>query len=631
MSNDSSENTFEGSWYAHPPMRNALISGALTLIAFALAHLNIIPPFLERAIYVIAIAVGGNHWIREGLEELIKEKVIGIEILMIAATVGSVLLGMWDEAAFLVFLYGAAEGLEEYTFARTRASIRKLLDLAPKEARLLKDGQTLVIPAKDLKVNDIFVVRPGESLATDGIIVKGGSSINEAAVTGESIPVEKTQGMKVFAATLNQTGSLEIKVTTTFENNTLSKIVHLVEEAQEQKGKAQMFIEKFGKRYTPLVLLSSLVLLIIPFLFGLSFSWWATRAVVLLVAAAPCALIMSTPVAVAAGIGKAGKSGVLIKGGMHLENLGKIKAVAFDKTGTLTKGTPVVTEIVTLKENEKTILELAYAVERFSEHPLAQAIVRKAKEANVKYFDASNFEALVGSGAKATLNGEVNYVARAEFFKEKLGHRIESIPAIERLRDEGNTVILIGNEKNIAGLIAVRDEIRKEASSVVNQLREMGIKVMMLTGDNERTARAVAKSAGIHEIEANLKPADKIRAVEDITRKYGPVAMVGDGVNDAPALAKAAVGVAMGTAGTDAAIEAADVALMADDLEKFVFALRLGKKAKTVSGQNIVFSLLLLAVLVPSALMGFMTVALAVFIHETSEILAVVNGLRLLR
>lgn len=630
MANDS-ENIFEGSWYSHPPMRNALISGALTSVAFALAHLNIIPSFWERVIYVVAIAVGGSHWIREGLEELFREREIGIEILMIAATTGSILLGMWDEAAFLVFLYGAAEGLEEYTFARTRASIRKLLDLAPKEAHLLKDGQTMVVPAKDLKVNDIFVVRPGESLATDGVIVKGSSSINEAAVTGESIPVEKMQGMKVFAATLNQTGSLEVKVTTTFENNTLSKIVHLVEEAQEQKGKAQLFIEKFGKRYTPLVLLASLFLLAVPFLFNVSFAWWATRAVVLLVAAAPCALIMSTPVAVAAGIGKAGKSGVLIKGGMHLENLGKIKVIAFDKTGTLTKGTPVVTEIVPISENERTILELAHTVERFSEHPLAQAIVRKAKEGNIKYFDASDFQALVGSGAKAKLKDQIIYAARAEFFKEKLGHSIESIPAIERLRDEGNTVILIGTEKNIAGLIAVRDEIRKEAASVVDQLQRMGMEVTMLTGDNERTARAIAKSLGIHEIEADLKPADKIKAVEDITRKYGPVTMVGDGVNDAPALAKAAVGVAMGTAGTDAAIEAADVALMADDLEKLVFALKLGKKARTVSGQNIVFSLLLLLLLVPSALTGFMTVALAVFIHETSEILAVANGLRLLR
>lgn len=625
------QEAFEGSWYVHPPMRNALIAGVLTTFAFVSRHLGITPPFLEISLFITAILIGGYHWIREGLEELIKEREIGIEILMMAATIGSAILGMWDEAAFLVFLYGAAEGLEEYTFAKTRASIRKLLDLAPKEARVLRDGQEITIPAQDLKLNDIFIVRPGESLPTDGVIVKGSSSVNEAAVTGESIPVEKKEGMKVFAATLNQTGALEIKVTATFENNTLSKIVHLVEEAQEQKGKAQLFIEQFGKRYTPSVLLVFLFLLAVPFLFGLSLSWWATRAVVLLVAAAPCALIMSTPVAIAAGIGRAGKSGVLIKGGMHLENLGKIKAIAFDKTGTLTKGKPIVTEIVPLKDKEKTVLELAYSVERFSEHPLAQAIVQKAKESNVKYFEATDFQALVGSGAKAKLHDQVVYVGRAEFFKEHLGHPVETIPDVERLRNEGNTVILVGTEKNIAGLIAVRDEIRKEAASVIDQLQRMRMEIIMLTGDNEKTARAIAKTLGIQEIEADLKPVDKIRAIEDIQRKYGPVAMIGDGVDDAPALAKATVGIAMGTAGTDAAIEAADVALMADDLEKVIFAIELGKKARKVSRQNIVFSLMLLAVLIPSALAGIMTVAVAVFIHETSEILAVVNGLRLLR
>lgn len=630
MSDKCCNEVFEGSWYQHPPMRNALIAGGLATISFALTHLKIMPSSLEIGVYVLAICIGGFHWIREGLEELIREWEIGIEILMIAATIGSALLGMWDEAAFLVFLYGAAEGLEEYTFAKTRASIRKLLDLAPKEARILKEGQETVIPAQDLKSNDIFIVRPGESLATDGVIVKGSSSINEATVTGESIPVEKKEGMKVFAATLNQTGALEIKVTATFENNTLSKIVHLVEEAQEQKGKAQLFIEKFGKRYTPLVLLASLLLLAIPFLFALSFSWWATRAVVLLVAAAPCALIMSTPVAIAAGIGKAGKSGVLIKGGMHLENLGKIKAIAFDKTGTLTKGKPVVTEIVPVKEPEKIVLELANSVERFSEHPLAQAIVQKAKESKIQYFEASDFQALVGAGAKAKVQDQTVYIGKVEFFKER-GHDLTAIADIERLRNQGNTVILVGTDKKIAGLIAIRDEVRPEARKAVHALKRMGIKLAMLTGDNALTAKAIAEHLQIDEVKADLKPEDKIKAIEELIAEHGEVAMVGDGVNDAPALAKASVGIAMGTAGSDAAIEAADVALMADDLDKLIFAIELGKKARKVSRQNIVFSLILLAVLVPSALIGFMTVALAVFIHEASEILAVVNGLRLLR
>jgi len=612
-------------------MRNALIAGGLTSVAFISTHfIKEMPSFFEIPFYIAAILIGGYHWTREGIEELIKEREIGIEILMLAATIGSAVLGMWDEAAFLVFLYGAAEGLEEYTYAKTRASIRKLLELAPKEARVLRNGEEVTIEAKELKLDDIFIVKPGESLPTDGVIMKGSSSINEAAVTGESIPVEKETGMKVFAATMNQAGVLEVKVTATFENNTLSKIVHLVEEAQEQKGKTQLFIEEFGKRYSPAVLLCSLILLAIPFIFHQSFSWWAIRAVVLLVAAAPCALIMSTPVAIAAGIGRAGKSGVLIKGGMHLENLGKVKAIAFDKTGTLTKGKPVVTEIVPVNEPERNVLELAYSVERFSEHPLAQAIVEKAIESKIRYLEANDFSALVGAGAKARVRDQIVYAAKAEFFKE-LGHDISGIADIQRLRNQGNTLILVGTEKKIAGLIAIRDEVRPEALKAIHRLKEMGIKIAMLTGDNAATAKAIADHLNIDEVKADLKPEDKIKAIEELKKEHGEVAMVGDGINDAPALAKATVGIAMGAAGTDAAIEAADIALMADDLEKVVFALELGRKARKVSRQNIVFSLALLAVLVPSALAGFMTVAIAVIVHESSELLAVANGLRLTR
>lgn len=630
MKKDEKEGIFEGKWYAHPPMRNALIAGLLTGIAFGLAHLGLIPPLVETALYIVAIPLGGYHWSREGIEELLEEKEIGIEILMLAATVGSAILGMWDEAAFLVFLYGAAEGLEEYTYARTRASIRKLLDLAPKEARVIKNGEETIIPAEEIAVGDIFIVRPGESIATDGIIIRGTSSINEAPVTGESIPVEKSEGMKVFAATINQEGALEIRATATFEDNTLAKMVHLVEEAQEQKSKAQLFIERFGRRYSPLVLLGSLLLIVIPPLLGVSVSEWATRAVVLLVAAAPCALVMSTPVAIAAGIGRAGRSGVLIKGGIHLENLGKIKVVAFDKTGTLTKGKPVVTDVVALDGDKTKVLALASSVERFSEHPLAEAIVEKAKELGIDPLEATHFSALVGSGAKANVGDRTIYVGKAELFEE-LGLNIRAIPEVERFRDRGETVILVGTEEYIAGLIAIRDEARPQAKEVIAQLRRIGVKVVMLTGDNEMTAKAIARELGIDEVRADLKPEDKIKAIEELERKYGAVAMVGDGINDAPALARATVGIAMGTAGTDAAIEAADTALIADDLTKVVYAINLGKRARRISFQNIIFSLLILAVLIPSALIGIMTVAIAVFFHEGSELLAVANGLRVAR
>lgn len=624
------EEIFEGKWYSHPPMRNALIAGLLTGMAFGLAHLGLIPSLVEITIYVVAILLGGYHWSREGIEELIEEKEIGIEILMMAATLGSAILGMWDEAAFLVFLYGTAEGLEEYTYARTRHSIRKLLDLAPKEARVIKDGKEVTIPAEELKVGDIFIVRPGESIPTDGIILKGSSSVNEAPVTGESIPVEKKEGMKAFAATMNQEGALEIKATATFEDNTLSKIIHLVEEAQEQKGKAQLFIERFGRKYSPMVLLSAILLIVIPPLFGLPLSHWATRAVVLLVAAAPCALVMSTPVAIAAGIGRAGLTGVLIKGGIHLENLGRIKTVAFDKTGTLTKGKPVVTGVVALNGNELDVMSLAYSVERFSEHPLAKAIVERAEKMGIRLQTATDFSALIGAGAKAKIGDKTIYVGKPELFEE-FGLMNKHTSITQGLMDEGKTVVLVGTEKDIHGVIALRDEIRPQAKDVIAELHRMGIKVVMLSGDNAITAKAIARELNIDDVRAELEPEDKVDAVVKLEKEYGAIAMIGDGINDAPALARATVGIAMGTAGTDAAIEASHVALMADDLTKVPYAINLGKRAKKISGQNIVFSLLLLAVLIPTALIGIMSVAGAVFIHEGSELLAVANGLRVAR
>ncbi len=627
MKQDDDKEIFDGKWYSHPPMRNALIAGLLVGAAFVMAHTRLVSSQIEVAIYVVAIVIGGYHWIREGFEELIEEKEVGIDILMFAAVVGSAVLGMWDEAAFLVFLYGAAEGLEEYTYARTRASIRKLLDLAPKEVRIIKDGEETVVPAEEIAIGDLFVVRPGESIATDGVIVKGTSSINEAPVTGESIPVEKREGMKVFAASINHEGALQIKATANFADNTLSKMVHLVEEAQEQKSNTQAFIDRFGRIYSPIVLLASALLVVVPVILGVLTQEWAMRAVVLLVAAAPCALVMSTPVAVAAGIGKAGRSGILVKGGVHLENLGRIKVVAFDKTGTLTSGKPVVTDIVALNGDPEKVLRLAKSVEKFSEHPLAQAIVAKAEGSGGEDFNATGFKALVGSGVKAEVDGETFYVGSPELFGS-LGTDTAGISELQRLTREGKTAVLVGTQKNILGIIALRDEPKPTAKGVVEQLRQKGIRVVILTGDNEMTARAIGEELGVDEVRAGLKPEDKIKVVEEIQQKYGSVAMVGDGINDAPALARATVGIAMGIAGTDAAIQAADTALMADDLTKVVYALSLGKKSRIVSTQNIVFSLLILGVLIPSALIGIMTVAAAVLFHESAELIAVANGLR---
>ena len=374
--------------------------------------------------------------------------------------------------------------------------------------------------------------------------------------------------MAVYAATVNQNGLLEIRATASFTDNTLSKIIHLVEEAQEQKSRTQQFIDRFGRVYSPLILLTSVLMLIIPPLVGLPDGDFATRAVVLLVAAAPCALIMSTPVAVAAGIGAAGRNGILIKGGVHLESLGRVKAIAFDKTGTLTRGEPEVTDIIPMNTDEQRILQLAYSVETCSEHPLAQAIIQRAKKSGVQSLDAVEGCALPGHGVMAKIEGSPVYVAEPELFAE-FGHDVHRLPAIVRFRKEGKTVILVGTRELIYGIIAARDQVRPGSREVIDRLKSMGITVVMLTGDNAVTAGAVARELAIEDVRADLHPEDKIQAVRELKAQYGFVAMVGDGINDAPALAEATVGIAMGAAGTDAAIEAADVALMADDLSKY--------------------------------------------------------------
>jgi heavy metal translocating P-type ATPase len=626
-SNDGKDGAYDGAWYGHPPLRNALIAGAIAGTGLILGHLGVIPASVENLFFLIAIPIGAYHWTREGIEELIHERVIGIEILMIAATLGAIVLGLWDEAAALVILYSAAEGVEELTYARTRASIRNLLDLAPTEAVLIKGGTEQVIPAEQLQTGDMFLVKPGAGIPTDGIIVKGRSGINEAAVTGESMPVEKQEGMKVFAATLNLDGALEVRATATFRDNTLAKIIHLVEEAQEQKGKTQLFIERFGRIYSPSVLLVSLLIIIIPPFFGIPFNELAIRGVVLLVAAAPCALVMSTPVAVAAGIGSAGRRGILIKGGAHLENLGKTRAVAFDKTGTLTTGTPAVTDIIPVNGDEPAVLRIAYTIERCSDHPLARAIVKRTETAGIQPHEAVNLCALAGQAATATINGTAYYVGKPEFFTAVTLDAVFR-DQIGRLRADGKTVMFVGTQQKVLGLVAVRDQVRPNAKAMIDQLHAMGIATIMLTGDNRITANAVAADLGIDDIQADLKPEDKTAAIDALKAKYGAVVMIGDGINDAPALARATVGVAMGTIGTDAAIEAADVALMADDLSKVPEAIAFGKKARSVSTQNIVFSLAVLAVLIPTALAGILGVTVAVIVHEASELLAVMNGLR---
>lgn len=597
------------------------------MATFILERFGALPKPVAIGAYALCIPVGGWHWIREGVGELIAERIVGIEVLMIAATAGAALLGMWDEAAALVVLYGAAEGLEEYTYARTRNSIRALLDLAPREASVLRDGKESRVPAAEIKPGDRFLVRPGEALVTDGVIVEGRSSINEASITGESMPVDKEAGATVFAGTLNVDGALTIEATKSFADNSLSRIIHLVEVANEQKGRAQQWIERFGRRYTPAVLVAAVLLLVGPWALGLSMDVWANRAVVLLVAAAPCALIMSMPMAMAAGIGSAGRQGILIKGGAHLEHLGRISIVAFDKTGTLTVGRPVVTDVMPGDDGPDELLRYAAAIEHFSQHPLAKAIVTAAEKRLLDLPVATEFQSFMGGGARATIDARIWLIGSPAFMREQ---RVAIAPmqaTIEDLQAAGKTAIVVSAAGEAMGVIGMQDELRPEAVSVIRDLHDRGVRTVMLTGDNELTAAAVARRLGIDDVRASLKPEGKVAAIQELERS-GQVLMVGDGVNDAPALAAATCSAAMGVAGSDAAIEAADIALMADDLRKITAALDFGLKARKVSLQNIVLSIAVLVVMIPLAVAGILGVATTVLVHEVAELLAVANGWR---
>jgi len=626
---DEMHTTREG-WLNYPPLRNALVAGLIALTAFLLETGSRISHETARWFYWAAIPLGAYLWAWEGVEELLRERVVGISMLMLAAAAGAGYLGMWDEAAALVVLYGAAEGIEEYTFKKTRGAIRALLDLAPKEARLLRDGETHSVPAENLDVGDRFLVLPGESVPTDGVVVEGESTVDEAAVTGEAEPVEKSIGDKVFAATINGAAALTVEATKRFADNTLSRIIDLVENAQEQKGRAQEWMERFGRRYSPLVLLTALVLLIVGIANAAERAYWIEKAVILLVAAAPCALVISLPITMAAGISGSAKRGILIKGGAHLEHLGTIRVIAFDKTGTLTHGRPRVTDVILLDGTESDLVRIAAALERYFTHPLAKAVVDYAAEKGIEPPEADDTRAILGSGVQGVVGGRLWKLGSPRMF-ERMGIPMASErERIESLQSDGKTVILLGSEEGVVGVLALRDSLRENAVAVIQELHDLGIATAMLTGDNPRTAERVARELGIDEVRASLKPEDKVHAVQELMKK-GPTLMVGDGVNDAPALATATCGVAMGAAGTDAALEAADIALMADDLAKLVEAMRIGRRARILSRQNIVFAILVLLVLVPAGVSGLISVAVAVLVHESSELLAVANGLRAAR
>lgn len=625
--------------WKNPKVITSAVSGLLLLVGWLLSR-GAAAEGLTTTIFVASLLIGGYYFGREALEELVLEREVGIELLMTVAAIVATVMGEPFEGAMLAFLYSMSEAAEGYTGEKTRAAVKALMDLAPKVALVRRDGREVEIPVEEVRAGDVFIVRPGQSMPTDGEVLVGQSSVNQAPVTGESVPVEKAVGDTVFAGTINGEGSLEVRATKAFAENTIARIIHMVEEAQERKGSSERFIERFGKRYSPAVLaIGILMAVLLPLLDAMTWREAITRATVFIVAAAPCALVISIPITLVAALGTGARRGVLIKGGVFVEELAKIRVVALDKTGTITHGAPEVTDVVALPGAPlpaERVLAVAAGIESRSQHPLARAVLRHAEGQGVAPAAITDFRSLTGAGAAARVDdvtsGEV-FIGSPALFERELGVALAGATGdVSRLQEQGKTVIVVGDARSAWALLAIRDNVRPNAAAAIRALHESGVRtVAMLTGDNARTAQAIAREVGIDEVHADLKPEDKARIVRELTARDGHVAMVGDGVNDAPALAEATVGVAMGAAGTDVALETADVALMADDLEKLVYALRLAQRNQRVVRQNLVLSIAVIAVLVVGAVLGKFTLPVAVIGHEVSEFIVIASGLRMLR
>ncbi len=585
-------------------------------------------------LFALAILIGGYELFFKGIRSLLRFN-FNMNTLMTIAIIGAAAIGQWMEGATVVFLFAISEALESFSMEKARQSIRSLMNVAPKEATIRRGGQELQINVDDIAIGDIMIVKPGQKIAMDGKVIKGRSAVNQAAITGESVPVEKTEGDDVFAGTLNEEGLLEVKITKRVEDTTIAKIIHLVEEAQAEKAPSQAFVDRFAQYYTPAILVLALGIAVVPpLVFGAAWGDWIYRGLALLVVGCPCALVISTPVSIVTAIGNAARNGVLIKGGIHLEETGHLSVIAFDKTGTLTKGVPVVTDMVTFEgEDEKSLLGIAAAIEKWSQHPLALAIVRKADDEGLDLtkWEAEDFTSITGKGAKAVIQGTTYYIGSPRLFDElsQMNERMDT--ETQRIQEQGKTVMVLGTETKPLALIAVADEVRDSSRDVIQKLHALGIrKTIMLTGDNRATAEAIGKQVGIGEVKAELLPQHKLEAIKQL-KETGKVAMVGDGVNDAPALASATVGIAMGGAGTDTALETADIALMADDLTKLPFTIRLSRDTLKIIKQNIAFALIIKLIALVLIVPGWLTLWLAIFADMGATLIVTLNSLRLLR
>ncbi|KAA9409369.1 cadmium-translocating P-type ATPase [Haloarcula hispanica] len=625
------------------------------------------PLHVADVLFLIAVATGGQEILRGGYYSL-KNRNLDIDLLMSIAILGALTASLafgealYFEAATLAFLFSVAELLERYSMDRARNSLAELMDLSPDEATVLRDGEEVTVSVDEVRVGDVVVIRPGEKIPMDGEVIDGTSAVNQAPITGESVPVDKTEGDEVYAGTINEEGYLEVQVTAAASDNTLSRIVQMVEDAQSNKTEREQFVERFSAYYTPVVVaFAVLVTLTSPAVLGVAWSTAVVYGLTLLVLACPCAFVISTPVSVVSGITSAAKNGVLIKGGNHLEAMGAVDVVAFDKTGTLTKGELTVTDVVPLNGNtEDEVLQCARGLEQRSEHPIGEAIVAEAGATGVESAEVDDFESITGKGVRADLDGTPHYAGKPGLF-EDLGFDLSHVHAttdggvvtktaqqlcernncldlledtVPELQAEGKTVVIVGTDDEIEGIIAVADEVRPEAEATVSRLRDLGVeRTVMLTGDNERTAGAIAREVGVDDYRAELLPDEKVAAIDGLVEEYEEgVAMIGDGINDAPALASATVGVAMGAAGTDTALETADIALMSDDLSKLPYLYELANDANGVIRQNIWASLAVKAGLALAVPFGLVPIWVAVLAGDAGMTTAVTgNAMRLSR
>lgn len=603
---------------------------------------------LHNFCYIGAYITGGYFGVRAGLQSL-RQWTIDVDLLMVLAALGAAFIDAPFEGAMLLFLFSLSNVLQAYAIDRTRNAIKSLMKLRPEKALARRNGSTVLLPVEELQIGDVVIVRPGEAIPLDSVIVEGTSSVDQSSLTGESIPVSRKVGDPVFAGSINQTGGLEIRVAKLAKDSTIEKLVRMVEEAQSEKADTQRFLDRAEQYYAIGVILFTLGLIFVPpLLFQIPFPQAFYKAMTVMVVASPCALIISTPASILSAIGGAARRGVLFKGGVHLERAATIKVIAFDKTGTLTEGRPRVTDIVvgdqihaldgaTPPPDVLELLQRVAAVETKSEHPLAQAIVTEARSRGLAIAECTAFESISGKGASGHVSGRRIAIGNARYFASlHVEIPAEFTARIATLQDAGKTSVIVGEideatgRARLLGAVAIADVLRSDATAVIRQLRAIGIeRIVMLTGDNQRVAQAIARQAGVDEFHADLLPEDKVRVIKEL-RNIGPVAMVGDGVNDAPALATATIGVAMGAAGTDVAMETADVVLMSNDLHNIAFAMELSRRSRRVIFQNLLFSIGVIVALVIAALGFALPLPVGVIGHEGSTVLVCLNGLRML-